>query len=857
MDQPVPESRDSDWSRIEELFHAALELPVHERERWVDHETVGEPAIRNEVKSLLSAQNKHEELSRTESACTHPRDLGERLLGEFCGPYRLDRLIIQGGMAWVYEGARVSGDFSQRVAVKVLPATFGEALSERFRQEKQILAEMSHPGVARLLDGGVNQNGLSYLAMEYVEGEPISAYACHHQLSRRERIRLFLQVCEAVEFAHRQRVIHRDIKPGNILVTPAGQPKLLDFGIARLLDRENAGQMTLWRAYTPGYASPEQLRGEAGGAATDIYQLGVLLAELLTGEPPPKDESSGSPQEVDVRLRKNLGIDLAAIIAKARREHAADRYRSVALLAEDLNRYLDGRPVEAHRGAWIARTVKFARWYRVRITAAVLLFLLPIAGGAFLRQARLRRAERLRRATELYQSIGQGGPSIWWYIAANRPDLASQAWRHISDSVEQVWREDPDPKVAEVLANCYLGLGELAWLRSAPSLMDADAALQDYQRALELFDKAAKARPADIGVFHASANAHTFASDVRIEKGRGFEGFAELANLLLAAEGRRKTDVRARTMAFTGDLASYYDMLSDRLGANMRWPVEEKEWVGLAGLRPYSASDAIARTLYQAALASPDPDNTPSGTGMIRMQLGRLQHQAGLRAEGVRTLRQSLDELEALGWGQQVAFRIARVHSELGEAAQVEGDLAGSVRERQVGIKILEEQLNVSQQNQYLKEKLGEARISLAQVLVRLGKNGEAMEAGRLGLQMLEENAGRDRAAAVALDLAAQRLLTVEPAGLRDPLRAAQYARQAVDQTAGQMPPYLVTLSFAEHAMGLEDEARQSAKRAIQAYEKVAAILRPLFEAPAYPDATPAYREFASQLDRLAEQIGR
>lgn len=229
MHRTEPEPRASDWNRIEDLFHTALELAEAEQERWLEEQTAGEPAIRNEVKSLLAAQKKHEELSRTESAQERRWDLGERLLGEFCGPYRLERLIGQGGMAWVYEGARVAGDFSQRVAVKVLPAIFGKALSERFRREKQILADLSHPGIARLLDGGVNQSGLSYLVMEYVEGEPISCYVTHHQLSRRDRIWLFLKVCEAVEFAHTQRVIHRDIKPANILVTSSGQPKAPGF----------------------------------------------------------------------------------------------------------------------------------------------------------------------------------------------------------------------------------------------------------------------------------------------------------------------------------------------------------------------------------------------------------------------------------------------------------------------------------------------------------------------------------------------------------------------------------------------------------------------------------------------------
>jgi tetratricopeptide (TPR) repeat protein len=856
MNETTPETGNSDWNRIEELFHAALEVPSAGREAWLEARTSREPAIRTEVRSLLAAQQKHEELSHTESVLERRADdLEQRLLGEFCGPYRLDRLIGQGGMAWVYEGVRVTGDFRQRVAVKVLPAVFGEALNERFRQEKQILAELDHPGIARLLDGGVNQSGLSYLVMEYVQGERISLYAHHRELSRTGRIRLFLKVCEAVTFAHTARVIHRDIKPANILVTASGQPKLLDFGIARLMDQEGAGQATLWRAHTPGYASPEQLRGETAGVAADVYQLGVLLGELLTGDSPSKDQPAAD-REVAAAFRKSLGADLAAVIAKARRFDPGDRYRSVLLLAEDLNRYLEGLPVEANRGALVRRAAKFARRYRGRLAALGLALLLLAASAAFVYQVRVRKQERVRRAEELYKMVIQEGVSIGEQVTGNQPELASGVWRRLRDSVEQLQRNDPDnPKVSDLLGHCYLQLGTLAWYRYGPSLMDPEAAIESYGRARAILERADSLHPQDVNSFWLSLSARMFGSEVLIEKGRGLEAFGEVAQLLMAAEARRKSDPTAKTIAYVADLASFYDMLSDRLGANMSWPAPKDEsslWQAeLARLRPYQASDSIAAIVYRDSLSSPDPDQIADTTKpLVQLQLGRLEFQAGLWAQGVRTLREAERGLPGNRPGQQPNMRFASIHARLANAAEQEGNLPEALREREMGIGILEAELQRVHESPYFKERLGEAHLAAARVMARLGQRQEALKAGRLGIQFLEEGAQRNRAAALTLDLVAQRLLTAEPPELRDAAKALVFASRAVQETAAQMPPYLVTLAFARDASGLHEEARRSAIQAIEAYQKVRAILKPLFDQTAYPDARRVSGEFERQLEQ-------
>jgi serine/threonine protein kinase/tetratricopeptide (TPR) repeat protein len=849
MSQTPEPGRNADWQKVQELFLAALDRSEPEREAWLDAQAGVETWLRDEVKSLLRALQKHEDLSREpRPAGRAPIQPEERLVGELCGPYRLTRLIGTGGMAWVYEGSREGGEFEQRVAVKVLPAVFGAAMLARFRREKQILAGLSHPGIAHLLDGGTTAAGLSYLVMEYVEGERISSYVGKRGLSRDERIRLFLKVSEAVEFAHTRRVIHRDIKPANILVASSAEPKLLDFGIAQLLDADGAGQATQWRAHTPGYASPEQLRGEPAGVASDVYQLGVLLAEVLAGDRQPLP---------------HLGADLEAVIAKARRSQPEERYSSVALLAEDLNRYLAGLPVRAGNGAAIRRAGKFAKRYRGRITATGLLILLLVSGAAILYQVRARSRERIQRAGAMYQAVLREGASIGEHVAGNKPELASEVWRRLRDSVEQLRRDDPDnPRVTELLAHCYLQLGQLAWYRYGPSLMDPEAGLQSYQHARRLFEEADSQHAPDANAFHLALSARMFGSEILIEKGRGFDAFAEVVQLLLAGEAKRRVDPDSITISFVSNHASFYDMLSDRLGANMSGPPGILEHVpqwysALAGLHPYLGTDSLAAAIYQEALSSPASGETAEANtrALIRLQLGRLQHQAGLREQGVRTLKDCLSELQReLGsspGNEYLLHRIAAVHSRLGNAAEVEGNFADALAEREIAIEILQ-RLNAGQQSlYYYMERLGEARIDDARVLTRLGRAADALRTGRLGIRLLDENAQRNRAAAFTLDLAAQRLLTVEPAGLRDASKALLYARQAVDRTAGQMPPYLATLAFAELAVGHEKEAGRAAAQAVQGYRRTAGILKPLFDSSRYPEASRLYRELQRRLDQL------
>ena len=284
-----------------------------------------------------------------------------------CGAYRLIRLLGNGGMGAVYLAERADGEVEQQVAIKFLRA--GQDLPSfrsRFLRERQILASLSHPGISRLLDAG-NSAGHPYLVMELVDGMPIDRYAAG--LGERDVIELFIHVCEAVSYAHRNLIIHRDLKPSNILVDGAGRPKLLDFGIAKILDAAEETQ-TMERAMTPEYASPEQLRGDSQTTTSDIYSLGAVLHKLLTGRSP--REAAGVAREIP--------RDLACIVSKSLRAEAEERYGSVDLLIADLRAYVEHRPVQARRGSTLYHARKFVRrcWLPL---GAVTLATLGITGG--------------------------------------------------------------------------------------------------------------------------------------------------------------------------------------------------------------------------------------------------------------------------------------------------------------------------------------------------------------------------------------------------------------------------------------------------------------------------------------------
>ncbi len=393
------------WRKVETLFHRASELPPERQKDYLEGECAGDAGLMAHVEKLLASATGGDPLGAAIQDAAK-LTLDEVQNGDSVGPYRIEAAIGQGGMGAVYRATRQGEDFTQTVALKLIQSYLqggraGEAIAERFRRERQILARLEHPNIARLLDGG-EWKGRLYLAMELVDGTPVDRYCQEQALDVNGKARLFAKICAAVAYAHGQLVVHRDIKPQNILVTGDGTPKLLDFGIAKAMEEDEALTRASERLLTPQYAAPEQILGKPVTTATDVYSLGALLYQLLTGKPPfAREELSGFALEKAIceqdppapSASAKVDRDLDAIVAKATRKEPAQRYSSVAALQADLERYLGGYPVEARRGNWRYRSVKFLRRRAGVLTAGGLVGV-ALVGGAVATRIQQQKAER-------------------------------------------------------------------------------------------------------------------------------------------------------------------------------------------------------------------------------------------------------------------------------------------------------------------------------------------------------------------------------------------------------------------------------------------------------------------------------
>lgn len=398
------------WNHVQTILLDALEKPSGQRATFLNKACGKDRQLRAEVVSLLEAADEADDyFSNLAERAGFPPTLDLLPLpleGQSIGPYRILQRIGEGGMGSVYLAERADGHFQQQVALKLLhPSSSVSAQTARFRAERQILASFDHPNIAQLLDGGSTKDGRPYLVMEYIKGTPITEYCQTHRLTVRERLKLFRQVAQAVQYAHRNLIIHRDLKPANILVTAEGQVKLLDFGIAKLLEgaslpTEHPHTRTGLHPLTPVWASPEQIQGGAITTASDVYQLGVLLYRLLTGAPPlqpgnsleemvqmvvhtvPTRPSLSIAENNEVlsenrkNLRRKLQGDLDSIVLRALRKNPSDRYTSAEQLAEDIRQYETGRPVLARKGSWRYRARKFLARNRLAVSASAVITLL-------------------------------------------------------------------------------------------------------------------------------------------------------------------------------------------------------------------------------------------------------------------------------------------------------------------------------------------------------------------------------------------------------------------------------------------------------------------------------------------------
>jgi len=604
------------WREIKDLFDRALEHTADERAALVDEAGRRDADLAREVQRLLDAHalaGDFLEKPAVEQFVLPPLTAGPPAR---IGSYEIEQELGHGGMGTVYLAARAEDGFRKTFALKLVRRGMdSDFILERFRSERQILAGLDHPGIARLLDGGSTGDGLPYFVMEHIPGRHLLEDARDRGLSVGQRLGLFLQVCDAVAFAHRHLVVHRDIKPSNILVTPEGVPKLLDFGLAKVLrpdlDGPEEGRTeTALRLLTPDYASPEQVRGERITTATDIYSLGVVLFELLTGRRPYR--VTGRSSEAMARavcdeepLRPSaaapeLDADLDNVVLMALRKEPERRYASVEQLADDLRRHLEGRPVAARKDTLSYRTAKFVGRHKAGVAAASVAGLL-LAGAtvAAFTQARVARRERAA-AERHFNEVRELADSFLFEFHDAIKDLPGSTparqlvVRRALEYLEKLSSlKAGDPALQREVATAYERVARVQGGLLQSHLGDTLGARESLGKALAIREGLVRAKPKDAADRTALAEARLQLSDVLLSEGdaaaalvQAREALAALAGLL--AESPRDRALEARV-------------------------ARARRYVGLALSRGGSTDEALAALDASAAsfeaLASADPSD--------------------------------------------------------------------------------------------------------------------------------------------------------------------------------------------------------------------------------------------------------
>jgi len=531
------------WQKVKDVLATVLDLAPTERAGYLAKSCAGDDLLRRNVEVLLQREQKANAdfLSRTSLAETVAALFPEEKnpwIGRRVGAYQIVEQIGVGGMGEVYRAYRADDQYRKEVALKVVRAGQDSGLVlRRFKNERQILAGLEHPNIARLLDGGTTDDGLPYFVMELIEGQALNEYCDSNKLTTTERLKLFLQVCSAVQYAHQRLIIHRDLKPGNILVTTDGTPKLLDFGIAKLLDTDPATQvaeptMSMVRLLTTSYASPEQIRGETLTTVSDVYSLGVVLFELLSGQHPYRMEGR-APHEVaqavcefepekpsvigdrsQKKLHRDLRGDLDNIVLMALRKEPSRRYSSTEHLAADIGRHLDHLPVLARKDTGTYRLSKFIRRHKLGVLASTIVAISILSGLAIaLHEARVAReqAELARkqgiRAERRFNDVRKLANSLMFEIHDSIRDLPGATTartllvKRALEYLDNLSQESSgDAALQQELAAAYDRVGDVLGYEGAANQGDFPGAIQNYNKALAIRESAAAMNPNDVQI---------------------------------------------------------------------------------------------------------------------------------------------------------------------------------------------------------------------------------------------------------------------------------------------------------------------------------------------------------------------
>jgi serine/threonine protein kinase len=680
---------DAKWEQMKELFQSALSRAPDERAAFLRDACGSDDSLRSELQSLLASYESEKSSEVKVEDVPSPEDIPEGRIGA----YQVIRGIGSGGMGAVYLAVRADDAYKKRVAIKVVQTGVDtREVSRRFQRERQILAALDHPNIARLVDGGTTQQGLSYFVMDYIEGTRIDQYCDRHKLGTAERIGLFRQICSAVQYVHQNLIVHRDLKPGNILVTPEGIPKLLDFGIAKLLKPElfaspiDATRVE-FQLMTPRYASPEQIRGEAITVASDVYSLGVILYELLTScrpyrltgtsqheilnavcdqEPekpsaaittveaePIDGEQPRSPEllarlhgTVPKKLRSQLRGELDNIVLKALRKEPQLRYSSGEQLSEDLRRYLQGLPVTAHQDTWTYRCSKFVGRHKAGVAAAALIFISLVGGILGIAwQARIARRERAE-ARRQFNNVRRLATSFLFEFHSAIQDLpgstparqlmVQRALDYLGKLAEE---SNGDRSLQLDLAEAYLKVGDVQGNPYLPNVGDPEGAAESYTKALQISLALVQGDGQDHAARRCLARSNKLLGQVLAILGKPSAAAADLRSATEILQSLVAADPHNEELRT--DLAQSYQVLGDVLGHG-----------GLPNLGdPVGALDSYRKALaLEESVLSADPNNKTArnAVALLQIRIGQLRSDQDDLQDALKYYRNSLDIFEEL-----------------------------------------------------------------------------------------------------------------------------------------------------------------------------------------------------------------
>jgi eukaryotic-like serine/threonine-protein kinase len=646
----------SNWEQIKQILHDAVELPPAERAGFVANAAAGDAEIIAEVESLLASFDEAEEF--LEESPMQLTGMGNSLEGRWIGEYHVGKLIAEGGMGSVYHAAKEIDGFPMPVALKVIRfAASNDYVQRRFRMERQILARLAHENILRLLDGGVTADGQPYIVTEYLDAQHLEQWLDEAKPSLEERLRLFAKICDGVAHAHRNLIVHGDIKPSNILVTREGTPKLVDFGIARLIKSEEeaaaGGQIThtMAPAFTPWWASPEQLRGEPLGIESDCYELGRILFFLLTRKPP-FDLHGLSTQQILELLQKcpppkpsliagdtRLEGDLDNITRKALEYDRHLRYRGADALADDILRHLEFRPISARPYTWTYRFHKFIRRNKglVAVAATATIALVTTVSIALYQANESRRYyESSRLHYEQLRSLSNSllfeSDEALATIPGATPIRARLIRRALGYLDELARKDNSDPAIKEELVSAYLKIGDIQGRPGSPNLGQTGEALLSYKKAEALCEVIRRAAVNAASFREASDQLATVYARVSAalratgdtEQALSYERKAlGIRQALYEADPANPTRIRA--------LASSLTTLSGSLS-------QKGDWTAVLQMRQESL-----RMFEELAAQSPDNTEDRRSLALALARMGSIELHEGKLTESHDHYKRALD----------------------------------------------------------------------------------------------------------------------------------------------------------------------------------------------------------------------